>query len=163
MLQLHKTNNLFTSYKDHIEKQEHASNVTSTSCTMSTNDPLWKHLYWRSLQDLHTSLPGQVTLQLGKGISINCEVLQDVRLIGLWLRSSYGSSSAKHLSHIDFASVKHICVLQSPCCWTAPGIEHNSSFDLSGDVVCFKHILKNQNNPWTQSLFSSDTGNELFN
>lgn len=61
------------------------------------------------------------------------------------------------------ASVKHICVLQGPCCWSAPGIEHNGRFDLSGDVVSFKHILKNQNSPWTLSLLSSDIDNELFN
>lgn len=144
------------------KKQENVSYVRAALCMINTNgetDPPWKHLYLRSLQDSHTSLPGQVVLHWGRGFLWAVGVLQDVRLMGLWFGSSYGSSSAKHLSHIDFAAVKHICVLQSPSGQTAPGIEHKGSFDLSRDVVSFKHILKNQNSPWTPSL--NDSSNVL--
>lgn len=144
------------------KKQENVSVVRAALCMISSNgepDPPWKHLYSRSLQDSHTSLLGQAVLHWERGFLWAVGVLQDVRLMGLWLRSSYGSSSAKHLSCIDFASEKHICVLQSPSGWTASGIEHNGTFDLSGGVVSFKHILKKQNSPWTPSL--SDNSSAL--
>lgn len=79
------------------KKQEHAGNVTSDSCTISTNeeiDPLWKHLFLKSLQDSYISLPGQVLLQLGKEISMNsgsapeCEVDGSLTQVQLWLQFS---------------------------------------------------------------------------
>lgn len=110
-------------------------------------EPPWKHLYLRSLQGSHPSLPGHVVLQWERRFPWAVGVLQDVRLMGLWLESSYGSSSAKHLSHIDFASVKYICVLQSPRGWTAPGIEHSGSSDLSGGVVSLSIYEKTKTAP----------------
>lgn len=103
------------------KKPEHASNVTSASCTMSTNDPHWKHLYWRSLQDLHTSLPGQVTLQLGKGISINCGSAPGCKVDGsltqvqLWLQFSKALKS-----HWLCFGETHLCFAESlllNCTW----------------------------------------------
>lgn len=99
------------------KKQENVSYVRAALCMISTNgetDPPWEHLYSRSLQDLHTSLPGQVVFHWERGFLWAVGVLQDVRLMALWLGSSYGSSSAKHLSHIDFASVKHIWACRVP-------------------------------------------------
>lgn len=129
------------------KKRENRRIVTSASCTISTKEetnPLWKHLYLKSLQD-SCFWWHRLALQLEKGDS--SELWKCCRMWGWWVADSgLVMAPVQHLHLIDSAVI-HVCVMQSPCCWIAPGTEYNYSFDLSGDVVCFKHILKNKSGP----------------
>lgn len=79
------------------KKQENVSDARAALCMISTNgetDPPWKHLYLRSPQDSHTSLPGQVVLHWKKGVSVSCgsapgcEVDGSLTWLQLWLQFS---------------------------------------------------------------------------
>lgn len=149
MLQLHKTNNLFTRCKDHKETRE---------CELSKSSFVHDQHKWGDRPSLGTPLlevPAGLThlsartgsVTLGKGIFVGCgsapgcEVDGSLTWVQLWLQFSRALKS-----HWLCFSETHLC-LQSPSGWTAPGIEHNASFDLSGDAVSFKHILKTKTAP----------------
>lgn len=114
MLQLHKTNNLCTNYKDHKEAGEQKNcnisfmhNQHKGGNKSSVETPLFE------VPEGFMFLPAQVALQMGKGDS--SELWKCCRMWGWWVvDSGLVMTPVQQRTYVSLTAVKHVCVSRVP-------------------------------------------------